>query len=302
MNANDYEDKPDEDGSCENGFPYFLHGSSVSTVKSRIKRQQPSNPATTGRQRSSRKSTGKPGVTVSSAFGNGTKRVIRPTKPTKAKSATTPSSHMIYDDEGERNDLEAYDDYSLMAGDKSPFWNVTCINRTFDENFKSFSKGVNRNISTVHVPINVYKQDIEINMTAYWTEALNEQFKKNYDSDNELFWQYFCSSNGLFRRYPGAYWTVPAREDFFDCRLQSWYIMAAASPKDVLVLFDSSGSMTGSRLEIAKKLVESIMDTLSDNDFFNVFTFSNKVSSFFLYISNKLNTYLPLTFFQYVLG
>ncbi len=164
MNANDYEDKPDEDGSCENGFPYFLHGSSVSTVKSRIKRQQPSNPATTGRQRSSRKSTGKPGVTVSSAFGNGTKRVIRPTKPTKAKSATTPSSHMIYDDEGERNDLEAYDDYSLMAGDKSPFWNVTCINRTFDENFKSFSKGVNRNISTVHVPINVYKQDIEINM------------------------------------------------------------------------------------------------------------------------------------------
>ena len=220
---------------------------------------------------------------------NSTKRIGKggPTKSTKAKpGATTQSSQIFDEDTEERNDLESYDDYSILAaGDKSPFWNVSCINRTFDENFKNFQKGVNRNVSTVHVPINVYKQDIEINMTAYWTEQLNDQFRRNYDSDNELFWQYFCSSNGLFRRYPGAYWTVPAREDFFDCRLQSWYIMAAASSKDVLVLLDSSGSMTGSRLEIAKKLIESIMDTLSDNDFFNVFTFSNKVIiiSSFLY-------------------
>ena len=135
------------------------------------------------------------------------------------------------------------------------------------------------------MPTNVYKQDITINMTAYWTEALNEQFKQNYDNDNELFWQYFCSSNGLFRRYPGAYWTVPANEDFFDCRLQSWYIMAAASPKDVLILMDRSGSMTGLRLEIAKKLIAAIMDTLSDNDFFNILTFSDKVD----YLMNLKN-------------
>jgi voltage-dependent calcium channel alpha-2/delta-3 len=71
---------------------------------------------------------------------------------------------------------------------------------------------------------------------------------------------------------------VPHREDFFDCRLQSWYIIAAASPKDVIILMDSSGSMTGLRLEIAKKLIESIMDTLSDNDFFNILTYSNTVN------------------------
>ncbi len=252
------------------------------THKPRMKRQNPPvTPGPGGRQRANpnRKSSAKPsGGGLVTPSVNGTKRINRPTKPTKAKgAATTPSSHMIYDDGDERTDLEGNDDYSLLMSDKSPFWNVTCINRTFDENFKNFQKGVNRNISTVHIPINVYKQHIEINMTAYWTESLNDQFKKNYDSDNELFWQYFCSSNGMFRRYPGAYWTVPAKEDFFDCRLQSWYIMAAASSKDVLVLLDSSGSMTGSRLEIAKKLVESIMDTLSDNDFFNVFTFSNKV-------------------------
>ncbi len=170
-------------------------------------------------------------------------------------------------------------------GGESPYWNVSCINRTFDETFRMVPKGVNRNLSTIHVPTNVYKKESAINMIAYWTEALNEQFKKNYDEDPEIFWQYFCSSNGLFRRYPAAYWTVPANEDFFDCRLQSWYTMAASSPKDVLILMDRSGSMTGLRLQIAKKLIGAIMDTLSDNDFFNILTFSDNVD----YLMNSPN-------------
>lgn len=203
------------------------------------------------------------------------------TRPTATAAATTTTSY--YDDEfEERTDIEAYDNDFLeyeMALGKSPYWNISCMNRSFDENFKNFQKGVNRNHSVIHVPTNVYKQDLDINMTAYWTEALDEQFRRNYDNDQELFWQYFCASNGLFRRYPGAYWTIKQSQDFFDCRLQSWYLMAAASPKDVLILLDVSGSMTGSRLNIAKKLIEGILDTLSDNDFFNILTFSKKVST-----------------------
>lgn len=177
------------------------------------------------------------------------------------------------DQEEELDDTEEIDETNFEFEDD--YWEVDCINRTYDENFKSLQK-VNRNESTIQVPVNVYKQDVAINMTAYWTEALDEQFKSNYDTDNELFWQFFCSSNGLFRRYPAAYWSVPPNVDFFDCRLQSWYIMAAASPKDVIILLDVSGSMTGLRLEIGKKLIEFILDTLSDNDFFNVLTFSKK--------------------------
>jgi hypothetical protein len=163
------------------------------------------------------------------------------------------------------------------------------MNRSYDENFKQVQK-INRNKSAVQVPINVYKQDMAINMTAYWTEDLDEHFKKNYDEDNELFWQYFCSTQGLFRRYPAAYWITPppvsgtkkgSSRDFFDCRLQTWYIMAAASPKDVAILLDISGSMTGLRLEIGKKLIEFLLDTLTDNDFFNILTFSNSVSYLF---------------------
>ncbi len=48
------------------------------------------------------------------------------------------------------------------------------------------------------------------------------------------------------------------------------YIQAASSPKDVIILMDISGSMTGQRNEIAKATVLKILDTLSDEDYFNV--------------------------------
>jgi hypothetical protein len=116
-----------------------------------------------------------------------------------------------------------------------------------------------------------------INMTAYWTKSLNQQFILNSQSTGDLDWQYFCSTIGLYRQYPGSYWSVAPDEDFYDCRLQPWYIGAASSAKDVQILLDTSGSMTGSRLEIAKKLVEFLFDTLTDNDFFNIITYSDEV-------------------------
>lgn len=94
-------------------------------------------------------------------------------------------------------------DLDLFGGDDG-YWDIQCINRTYDENYKSVQK-INRNESTIQVPIQVYKQDIAINMTAYWTESLDELFKKNYDEDNDLFWQYFCSSNGLYRRLESCF-------------------------------------------------------------------------------------------------
>jgi hypothetical protein len=39
-----------------------------------------------------------------------------------------------------------------------------------------------------------------------WSEALGEQFKKNHDFDMSSKWQYFCSSDGFFRVYPGRYY------------------------------------------------------------------------------------------------
>lgn len=59
------------------------------------------------------------------------------------------------------------------------------------------------------------------------------------------------------------------------------YIQAATSPKDVVILVDVSGSMKGLRLTIARQTVASILDTLGDDDFFNIIAVSRaeKVSS-----------------------
>lgn len=48
------------------------------------------------------------------------------------------------------------------------------------------------------------------------------------------------------------------------------YIQAATSPKDIIIVVDISGSMKGLKLTIAKHTINTILDTLGENDFVNV--------------------------------
>jgi voltage-dependent calcium channel alpha-2/delta-3 len=57
--------------------------------------------------------------------------------------------------------------------------------------------------------------------------------------------------------------------------MRLWYIDASLSPKDVIVLVDNSGSMTGTSKETARYLVNNILETLGSNDFVNVLKVSD---------------------------
>ena len=64
--------------------------------------------------------------------------------------------------------------------------------------------------------------------------------------------------------------------DLYDARMRDWYIKSAASPKEIVILLDTSGSMTGLRKEIAKHVVLNILETLSEDDFVTVYSFSKE--------------------------
>lgn len=67
---------------------------------------------------------------------------------------------------------------------------------------------------------------------------------------------------------------VPVTQDLHDFRTSSWFVGAATSPKDIAIVLDASSSMSGKNRDLARATVKAILDTLTDNDFVNVYTFS----------------------------
>nr|XP_020644694.1 voltage-dependent calcium channel subunit alpha-2/delta-4 [Pogona vitticeps] len=137
---------------------------------------------------------------------------------------------------------------------------------------------VNTTYSDIQLPTNVYNKDPAILNGVYMSEALNPIFVDNFERDPTLTWQYFGSSTGFFRLYPGIKWTPDENGVLsFDCRNRGWYIQAATSPKDIVIIVDISGSMKGLRLTIAKHTVVTILDTLGENDFVNIIAYNDYV-------------------------
>ncbi|XP_044586306.1 voltage-dependent calcium channel subunit alpha-2/delta-3 isoform X1 [Cotesia glomerata] len=139
---------------------------------------------------------------------------------------------------------------------------------------------VNTNFSSVHIPTNVYDLSPTVKNTIKWSEALNDVFRQNYRSDPALSWQYFGSMTGILRQYPAMQWKTTENDlevpDLYDCRIRSWYIEAATCSKDMIILVDASGSMEGMGYTIARAVVNSILDTLSNNDFVTILQYNNE--------------------------
>lgn len=127
---------------------------------------------------------------------------------------------------------------------------------TADSHF--YNIPVNTSFSSVHIPTNVYDMSPAVIEDIKKTEILDNIFQQNYESDPALSWQYFGSVTGMLRQYPAMQWKMdPTQEneggeeedeekpDIYDCRVRSWFIEAATCSKDMVILMDTSGSMTG---------------------------------------------------------
>ncbi|KAI9533633.1 Voltage-dependent calcium channel subunit alpha-2/delta-4 [Dissostichus eleginoides] len=175
-------------------------------------------------------------------------------------------------------DADLYHEYNETL--EFEYFNSMLINKV-DEDGNPLSLGgefaLEKNEHFNKLPVNT-QLNTDIVNGAYMSEALNDVFIDNFQKDPTLTWQYFGSATGFFRLYPGIQW-IPDENGVvtFDCRNRNWYIQAATSPKDVVIVVDVSGSMKGLRLTIAKHTINTILDTLGENDFVNIIAYSDYV-------------------------
>ncbi|KAL7043546.1 hypothetical protein ACKWTF_001566 [Chironomus riparius] len=147
-----------------------------------------------------------------------------------------------------------------------------------DEKISTFSEDVDikSKEAGVFVPLDVYDKDINITKIIHRSRSIDKAFEANYKDDPTIGWQYFCNSSGLFRHYPATSWDFYPM-NIYDCRMRHWFTNAATSSKDIIILIEQSGSMVGTRLDIAIDVVRNILDTLTINDFVNVFSFNDTI-------------------------
>uniref|UniRef100_W5JZW8 Calcium voltage-gated channel auxiliary subunit alpha2delta 1 n=1 Tax=Astyanax mexicanus TaxID=7994 RepID=W5JZW8_ASTMX len=150
-----------------------------------------------------------------------------------------------------------------------------------DPSFKN--RLISYNHSAVHIPTDIYDGSTIVLNELNWTEALEDVFKKNREEDPTLLWQVFGSATGLARYYPASPWKdarkTPSKIDLYDVRRRPWYVQGAASPKDMLILVDASGSVSGLTLKLIRTSVSEMLETLSDDDYVNVVNFNTRVNN-----------------------
>ncbi|XP_072238080.1 voltage-dependent calcium channel subunit alpha-2/delta-2a isoform X5 [Leuresthes tenuis] len=145
-----------------------------------------------------------------------------------------------------------------------------------DPNFKN---KVNYSSSAVQIPTDIYKGSPVILNELNWTQALERVFIENRREDSSLRWQVFGSATGVTRYYPATPWRAPNKIDLYDVRRRPWYIQGASSPKDMVIIVDVSGSVSGLTLKLMKTSVIEMLDTLSDDDYVNVARFNEKADA-----------------------
>ncbi|XP_032361095.1 voltage-dependent calcium channel subunit alpha-2/delta-1 isoform X2 [Etheostoma spectabile] len=158
-------------------------------------------------------------------------------------------------------------------------------NRYLPDDFEidpDFKRLVSYNTTAVHIPTDIYEGSTIILNELNWTEALEDTFRINKEEDPSILWQVFGSATGLARYYPASPWIDSSNSankiDLYDVRRRPWYIQGAASPKDMLILVDASGSVSGLTLKLIRTSVNKMLETLSDDDYVNVVYFNDKAT------------------------
>eukprot|EP00050_Salpingoeca_kvevrii_P019384 m.85448 g.85448 ORF g.85448 m.85448 type:complete len:1229 (+) comp8386_c0_seq1:956-4642(+) len=102
---------------------------------------------------------------------------------------------------------------------------------------------------------------------------LRSTYSDNFGSEPTLKWQYFGTRNGVYSIFPSA---RSSSCTSYDPRLRPWYVVAATpEPRSIVIVIDTSGSMSGTRIELARAAAQTVLSTANPNDEINVVLFSS---------------------------
>uniref|UniRef100_A0AAV2IWX2 VWFA domain-containing protein n=1 Tax=Knipowitschia caucasica TaxID=637954 RepID=A0AAV2IWX2_KNICA len=179
--------------------------------------------------------------------------------------------------------LETEGDDIVYYNSKDDLNQTDMKNRYVPDDFHvdpDFKRLVSYNTTAVHIPTDIYEGSTIILNELNWTQGLEDVFRKNKEEDPSLLWQVFGSATGLLRYFPASPWidlgNAASKIDLYDVRRRPWYIQGASSPKDMLILVDASGSVSGLTLKLIRQSVNRMLETLSDDDYVNVIYFNEK--------------------------
>jgi len=105
-------------------------------------------------------------------------------------------------------------------------------------------------------------------------KTLQDLFKEGLLNNIDTKWQYFSDQPyGTHNVYPGADRGCPTS---YDPRFRPWFATAASGPKDVILIIDSSGSMSNyDRMELTKKGAKKVLKTLTFSDYIQIVEFDS---------------------------
>ncbi|KAM3914780.1 voltage-dependent calcium channel subunit alpha-2/delta-2 isoform 5-T5 [Leptodactylus fuscus] len=197
-----------------------------------------------------------------------------------ARAAEDFQKNHRWQDNIREEDIEYYDskadtEYDDPEGEEEPREPSNSLKLEFTED-PNFRTRVNYSYTAVQIPTDIYKGSTVILNELNWTDALENVFIQNRQEDPTLLWQVFGSATGVTRYYPATPWRAPSKIDLYDVRRRPWYIQGASSPKDMVIIVDVSGSVSGLTLKLMKTSVMEMLDTLSDDDYVTVASFHEK--------------------------
>ena len=142
--------------------------------------------------------------------------------------------------------------------------------------------------SVIKTSPNLGASDYSVKRTACEANHINANLTSLYDSMIELGdakWLFYGSKDGVLINFPGIVWDEDIAEDTcgttYDARIRPWHMTGATGPKNVVLILDTSGSMSNyNRIDMLKQAAKAVLDATTFADFIGIVEFNSYASTY----------------------